>query len=694
MPTARAVLIALLAGSLPVVASFASEAGRDATPGEVRSATFTAPPMIALRVAGGDGATVALELAETGERRELAVESWQAAVEATWVVPREWRGREVAVVASSPSGEVALRPDVPEARSVAALAAGQAGMLLLPVVVAFVALVLLLPGVACLVALPERLRAPPGLALALAMLATAAIGYATFWVWLADHRAGWGWSVTVALVSAVVVASRRSRAAAVAVDPGFARPAILLLLVAALYLGILYAGGDGIARDQVAITRFFYERPLDNIIPELLADDLYDGADPRSEGGEWTTSDRPPLQTGIVLLARPLCDAAGIASELQYQVTGTLLQCMWVPVLWAFCSMAGAAGRERGVVFTLAVCSGFFLFNAVYVWPKLLAASLVALAIVLLLRRDGEAPGGGTLALAALASSLGLVAHTGVAFTLIGAAVVLGGARVVRPARDAAGIALGIAVAVVLLAPWLAYQTFYDPPGDRLVKLHFAGVSDPDDRRGAGEAIVEAWRSLPARELAERKLRNLATLTGAVPLMSSALYAEDGRVAREAAGDAVVRIRTREQQHVVPCLGVVSLGWIGLGLMLARREARARRLAIAAATGCAGLLVASFLLHAGGGAVTTHLSYGDIILLQFSLALGLCSVSRRVVMAALLVQVAWFGWLWIVTAPPVPSFALERAPGLVAWAVAALAAAAIAMQLRAIARGEKRGQSF
>jgi hypothetical protein len=45
------------------------------------------------------------------------------------------------------------------------------------------------------------------------------------------------------------------------------------------------------------------------------------------------------------------------------------------------------------------------------------------------------------------------------------------------------------------VSPWIAYQRFYDPPGNRLLKLHFAGVEQIDSR-GTWEAIRDAYRGV------------------------------------------------------------------------------------------------------------------------------------------------------------------------------------------------------
>ncbi|WP_225852883.1 hypothetical protein, partial [Haemophilus parainfluenzae] len=54
----------------------------------------------------------------------------------------------------------------------------------------------------------------------------------------------------------------------------------------------------------IANTRFLPggSLPPDNILPYLFAERLYHGIDPRPLLGEWQSSDRPPLQAGLLLL--------------------------------------------------------------------------------------------------------------------------------------------------------------------------------------------------------------------------------------------------------------------------------------------------------------------------------------------------------------------------------------------------------
>jgi hypothetical protein len=59
-----------------------------------------------------------------------------------------------------------------------------------------------------------------------------------------------------------------------------------------------------------------------------------------------------------------------------------------------------------------------------------------------------------------------------------------------------------------LMAPWIAYQRFYDPPGNRLVKMHFAGIADID-ARSTTQALADTYRALTWREYLQGRLANV-----------------------------------------------------------------------------------------------------------------------------------------------------------------------------------------
>jgi hypothetical protein len=155
--------------------------------------------------------------------------------------------------------------------------------------------------------------------------------------------------------------------------------------------------------------------------------------------------------------------------------------------LFTLCRLVGCRIGRALVVVLLAWSSGFFFANSLFVWPKLLAATYVAIAFCIAI-----APGKTTALRAALIgalSALGVLSHTAVGFTfpalLVASAIA---------ARHSVWRNASIAIAALLLvtAPWTWYQHFYDPPADRLLKWHLAGQA-----QRTGSQFFHLYRGVP-----------------------------------------------------------------------------------------------------------------------------------------------------------------------------------------------------
>src|SRR5262249_33330422 len=140
--------------------------------------------------------------------------------------------------------------------------------------------------------------------------------------------------------------------------------------VTALFAVYNTADNKPVAPEEWALQRFpeMYVT-IDNVIPLYFAEKLYAGADHRALVGDWHSSDRPPLQSALVLVQRPLMGLGGLPVGLHYQLLGTILQCAWVPAAWALCRSAGLAGCRLALALAMLLTSGFFFFHAVFVWP-------------------------------------------------------------------------------------------------------------------------------------------------------------------------------------------------------------------------------------------------------------------------------------------------------------------------------------
>jgi hypothetical protein len=281
-----------------------------------------------------------------------------------------------------------------------------------------------------------------------------------------------------------------------------------------LFFGFLHGRIEDI---QVPQYRFSTQPSLfasDNLIPWFFSDWVFKGSlgsPPIFEPG-WLFSDRPPLQIGYVLTQRIF----GWDERMtHYEAIGVVLQQFWIFGMWALLIAARVSRRTISLVVVAALVSDVVITNGFFVWPKLLSAAFVLAALALvaapgesILRRQPL-----TILLLGALAALAYLAHGTGVFGLIPVA----GVALWKGLPNWRWLGAGAAVALALLLPWMAFQRYDDPPGNRVVKWSLAGVVEPDDR-GTLETIVDAYRDAGVGGTLENKFQNFLTMAGGNPL--------------------------------------------------------------------------------------------------------------------------------------------------------------------------------
>jgi hypothetical protein len=415
------------------------------------------------------------------------------------------------------------------------------------------------------------------------------LGYLSFWIFFASKPAGKLFSFSLFLVSAAVVLFRRS--AARRILRRYTTPLLLIGSVAFLHLSLFAWYGDP-QRHNVGLAnhRFTsYELPGDNVIPYLLAGRIYSHQPLRPFCcGGWLSSDRPPLQAGVALLLEPV---RPFSFGEQYQVVGTLLQCLWLGAAWSALRSFGLPARVRLRALLLVAITGFAFFNAAFVWSKLLGAALMLLALQQLRQAQWVRM--------ATSISLSFLAHPGSLISLPVFFLFFGSRKNLRSIPVAAG------TAVLLAGPWFLYQKLVDPPGNHLTKMHLAGVMDFSNRDSIGQAVAHAYSSTSIDKIAYNKASNYAFLVGNQPWRLATLLPSNAE-----------SLRVLAFNHLVNALGLMNIGW----LFLLRVPRHTRRLLFAS---LASLAIWCLLLLGPNGSATAHLSYTDVLLIAIPLAVGL-----------------------------------------------------------------------
>lgn len=279
-----------------------------------------------------------------------------------------------------------------------------------------------------------------------------------------------------------------------------------------VFFGFLHGGTETAL--ETAATRFSVEPnqlASDNFIPWFFANWVFEGgpgSPPIFEPG-WRMSDRPPLQIGYILSQRVFGWDGG---TLHAELIGVVVQQLWIVGLWAVLSAARVTRRTSALVMIAALVSDVAIVNAFYVWPKLLAAAFVlaALALVVDQRGAGLRTSPYTVLLVGALCGFSYLAHGSTVFGLLPVLVL----ALLRGLPGWRWLAGALAVALLLVLPWSAFQRYADPPGNRVVKWGLAGVTEIDGR-GTAETVVDAYREAGVGGTLENKLRNFLTMAGA-----------------------------------------------------------------------------------------------------------------------------------------------------------------------------------
>ncbi len=344
----------------------------------------------------------------------------------------------------------------------------------------------------------------------------ACVGYLVFWAYFAHATLGPVVSWASLGAGGLVLAWTRRNAAAESdparalANPGrsdTARIVRLTVTIGALYLAVLHIFPASLDFYSLAANRFRPALPSDNQLPHEAAERLVAGVPLRQLNSDWLSSDRPPLQCGWELITWPVGAKLGIDSRAMSGTAAVWFQLAWVASAFALFRALGLSSRRTAGWVAAIALAGFFLQNTTFTWPKLSAAAFACAAFALWSQPRAGSQRRDDILVGAVFAALAWLSHGGVAFSFLALAPWL----VWRFVRGEWRLWLmGAAVFATFALPWIAYQKFYDPPGNRLLKWHLAGQI-PKDERGTLETIRDSYRALSWAEIWDHKRRNLET---------------------------------------------------------------------------------------------------------------------------------------------------------------------------------------
>lgn len=506
--------------------------------------------------------------------------------------------------------------------------AGLGSLLLL----AFNFALFLLPGFAVALMVAMRRGWCGERALMTMLVASAGLGYAAFWAYFANRTLGRAFSACVIAAALAITVVMLTRPPARAIARSMATPIGYVAVVGACYTCLAFLYQDPWSSGaEIGNVRFFNtETPGDNQIPLIFAERIYAHAPIEPFCcGDWRSSDRPPLQAGIFLLQRPFKLFGNV--RLNYQLLATELECLWICAVWVLLKSLGLSTGRIKQILAFLVFWAFLFYNSVYVWPKLLGATfaLFAFAILFEAARKRRQVTSFETVLGAGSFGLAMLAHPGCILSAPALALLLLWNRNIWTARKLAMSALLIAV---MIAPWMAYQKFYDPPANRLLKMHLAGVG-PVDSRSTWQAIRDTYSSRSLTTIAHDKWDNFETLFGPV-----------------AAPHTLEGFRMPQGLYLAPALGVFNFAALVLIVRVLRKKPLTL-FSVLSGMAALNLAVCCIVLIGPGYTITAVLSYADILLLAVSFVGFLLMLPRAIVVALFAFEVLNLFGLWVFVRP-------------------------------------------
>jgi hypothetical protein len=632
--------------------------------GLLASRTFPAPAWISLSVTGDltrPGNEVSFRLPGQPSRYRVVARTqpynWRRV---TCSLPADWVGKKIELVLEAGPRSVSNWFGVSNPRALGSgtvLRSHLKALLALPNFAVAMTL-FLLPGVWPALRLADRGLVAPVMVVPVAVVIACLAGYLTFWAYFLNRSFGVGFGGVVLLgslglctVEVIRTQKRQSPLLTSEVAIALALPLLVGLFYTALWMSVNLRTSFS---DSTRLRFLDFPLMLDDELPYLFADRLYNGGEVRGELlGEWHYSDRPPLQAGLLLLQLPLAYLARQPEEWSL-LASSAFQCAWVPAVWSLLRASGLPRRRAGLALLFMVLTGFGLVNTVFAWPKMLPAALVLVAVTTgLFDRDprGQAFPFGKAVLIGLSAALASLGHGGVAFTLLPFGLFL---LLPRYYPGITRLAVAAVVYLVTMFPWTSFQTFYDPPGNLLVRQHLGDRNrDWVDGNSTLWNLAASYEDYDIREILHNKWANVQTLfrASSEPADDQYPWPPDGAPSHWPV-DAT-SFRRCEFMCLFWAPGLMNLGWL-VALARAWRQPAAAPAGPGwpvAALGLASALMWVAVMFRPGSTVIHQGSYATVLLLFAALAGWLAILPGRLPYALLVAQAAVFAVAWVLTSP-------------------------------------------
>jgi hypothetical protein len=528
----------------------------------------------------------------------------------------------------------------------------------LPCAGVFLLVLLVCHAYLCALALGMPRTLAPASRLAAALLTLAAASYLLFLSYLPGPGLG-GVCALLLLLGPFVYSGylwrRRARALADLARFHSRLLPTLSLSIAVLFVGLFPFTWDGL--EWFAPAARFRDMPGDNWLSLVFAKMLLRGTIEHPMEGDWLSSDRPPLQTGLFLIFQPLLRSQ---PGWVYQACTTWAQLlMLVPLSLLLPAAQGAPADDArmrprysvaAVMLLLLGLSPLLFLNGLFVWPKLFAGTFCILFHLLLFQPAPPSQQRRLDLWAGAAAGFVLLSHGGAICALFGSTLAL---LLMHRGRVWRRLLRMAPVTAALLVPWLLYQRLVDPPGDRLLKWHFAGQIDVSPEPFV-QTFLHAYETLSFQGWLQYRAENVRTIfDGTLHFFGDLwllLTSPTGRLARQTL-HGMVDSGFFYPAYNAGCFGpLVLLLVLAVGVQKGRLRAAVWPPGLWLGTGL-GLLVWTFAMFLPASTINHQGAYFTVASIPLLVMLACAQLSPRLFTSLAVLQLAVFCTLYVYDRP-------------------------------------------
>ncbi|MDC3063408.1 hypothetical protein OA253_02205 [Alphaproteobacteria bacterium] len=219
----------------------------------------------------------------------------------------------------------------------------------------------------------------------------------------------------------------------------------------------------------------------------------------------WLSSDRPPLLTALTLpyLIRPITYQVGEMlnitnlwlSMIYFYIIALIFHSITMLALFQLKNLLKIS-LSKIQISLIFFSTPFFLINFHYSWPKMLACAFLLIALKALIDKEFKIIG--------IASCLALMSHGSAIFMIM--------PIVLYEIKNLKIHIRNLITYISIILPWIIYQKFIDPPGDRLLKYQLAGEHNIVGTSFL-DTLIKSYSNLSLNQFFLNKFNNILHLT-------------------------------------------------------------------------------------------------------------------------------------------------------------------------------------